>query len=469
MLAKEGPEHNALAGPGSPLGSTTSISLEDDEFSHNSTKRQGTSSIDRPSSGAAGSSEDGSRPPPLKRESTFLDDVAEEVKNVIPTDKIKKGGVAAVSFLSWGYSKVKAEAVKLEKTVANSELGKSIKESEAAKQAAMYSSIAGENIKSGAGKLKHNAEALKRDLIDPNLGDATKKTADVAESMKPHLKIAKDQTTKGIHNIGSAAVKTAIWFQSMGASGFESDDNEDIPRRPPSQVVTETRPSEAQQIPAGAFEVDDMLSMPPPSDLQQRESVMSRDVLGLNTTTGSRNRDDSVFLPPVGESDSLASSMGHMLPTVAVTMPPAAPVPPAAPASSVPVPATASAPAPPPATSEPRKSQDSDDSLFNFDTTTTTPATTSAPPVPTSIPTVASVPSAPAAPTSTVPSIPKAPAVVPVAATTPQSGAPPPPAGAPAISATPAATPAAPAPGAPNDPTPAERKKSQDSLFDFDF
>lgn len=462
-------EHHAIAGPGSPVGSTTTISLEDDEWAQFE-KRQGGPSIDGPSSGAAGSSEDGSRPPPLRRESTFVEEVAEEVRNMIPTEKIKKGGTAAVSFLSWGYSKFKEEAGKLEKTVANSELGKSIKESEAAKQAAIYSSIAGENIKSGAGKLKHNAEALKRDLIDPNLGDAKKTTADVAESMKPHLKTAKDQTTKGIHNIGSAAVKTAIWFQSMGASGFESDDNEDIPRRPPSQVVTETRPSGAQQRPTGAFEVDDMLSMPPPSDLKERDSVMSSDVLGLNTTTGSRNRDDSIFLPPVEKSDSLSGSMGVMPPTVAMAMPlpPVVPAPPAAPASSLPVPATASAPTQPPATSEPRKSKDSDDSLFDFDITTTA-AATSAPPVPTSIPAVASVP--PAAPASipAVPSIPTAPAAVPLAATTPPAGAPPPPAGAPAVSATTSATPAVPVPEAPNDPSPAERKKSQDSLFDFDF
>lgn len=166
---------------------------------------------------------DRTRPEP-SRESQASDDIfTEGLKNAFPMDKIAKGGAAAKDFFSWGFGKVTEEARKVEKAVAESDFGKTIKtEVDKVKE--------NEAVKNTMNKVQHGVTEVTgrmSQVIDPALENAKSKTAEVADHMKPHIEVAKEQTKTGFQALASTAVKTAIWFQSMGATGFDSDDEGD--------------------------------------------------------------------------------------------------------------------------------------------------------------------------------------------------------------------------------------------------
>eukprot|EP00397_Hematodinium_sp_SG-2012_P002643 GEMP01002651.1.p1 GENE.GEMP01002651.1~~GEMP01002651.1.p1 ORF type:complete len:366 (-),score=104.87 GEMP01002651.1:3653-4678(-) len=165
-------------------------------------------------------------------------DAAEEgafsqgLKSAFPMDKIAKGGEAAKGFFAWGFGKVKEEAQKVEKAVAESDFGKSVisevervKDSEAVRISRHVTTSTLEKVQYGVQEVSE----IVSNVIDPALEGAMNKTSEVADQMKPHLEVAKEQTKTGIQRLGSVALKTAIWFQSMGSTGFDSDDEDGSP------------------------------------------------------------------------------------------------------------------------------------------------------------------------------------------------------------------------------------------------
>lgn len=176
-----------------------------------------------------------------------VDGLTEGLKNAFPMDRIARGGAAAKDFFSWGFGKVTEEARKVEKAVAESEFGRTIKtevekakekteelsqavrESEAVRRSREVSLNTLQRVELGVREVSEKVTHVFDDVgsaIDPALEEARRTSSEMADHVKPALNTAKEQTKHGLQTAASTAMKAAIWLQSLGSGGFDSDEEQ---------------------------------------------------------------------------------------------------------------------------------------------------------------------------------------------------------------------------------------------------
>jgi len=156
-----------------------------------------------------------------------------------PMDKMQDSMQASLGtaqgFMSWGFSKVVEGATKVSDTVAEVDFAQEAQKFVQRTDEAMQ--VGAEEVSKLTEAATNQARVLGQDLetraatLRPGLEKtaqtaelANKKASEFAEQMQPKLLDAHEKARKGLFKAASTAAATAIWFQSLGSAGRESDD-----------------------------------------------------------------------------------------------------------------------------------------------------------------------------------------------------------------------------------------------------
>jgi len=186
------------------------------------------------------------------------------MQGAFPMDKMQNGLGAAKGWAAWGLGKVVEGASKVGDKVAEVDWAhegtKLAQKTDQAVQkvtetATSKARTIGQDLQPG---LEKTAAALQ-----PGIEKTAQKAGELAEHMKPKLAEAGENAKKGLFAAASHAAATAIWFQSLGSAGVESDGEGGegdaaegagtaAPPRPEQMPSSEQRKAEATGVAEGS-------------------------------------------------------------------------------------------------------------------------------------------------------------------------------------------------------------------------
>lgn len=155
-------------------------------------------------------------------------------EDAFPTDSMQNGISAAKSFMSWGFGKVREsvrEGATKVRDLSNSEFAVAETErfSEMVERTGQIATQGANEAQRLAGvgfiRAKSGLEQLQQEIqASPTVEAAREKAAVMAEQAKPKLQEAGETAKTSFVGAMRSAANAAIWFQSLGATKFDSDD-----------------------------------------------------------------------------------------------------------------------------------------------------------------------------------------------------------------------------------------------------
>jgi len=186
------------------------------------------------------------------------------MQGAFPMDKMQNGLGAAKGFMAWGFGKVAEGASKVSEKVAEVDFAQ-----EATKLAQKTDQAVQKVTETATSKARTIGQDLQPGLektaaaLQPGIEKTAQKAGELAEHMKPKLAEAGENAKKGLFAAASHAAATAIWFQSLGSAGVESDGEGGegdaaegagtaAPPRPEQMPSSEQRKAEATGVAEGS-------------------------------------------------------------------------------------------------------------------------------------------------------------------------------------------------------------------------
>mmetsp|Transcript_61003 Transcript_61003/g.145366 ORF Transcript_61003/g.145366 Transcript_61003/m.145366 type:complete len:416 (+) Transcript_61003:98-1345(+) len=189
---------------------------------------------------------------PADRSASAMEDLAENTREfqrrigeAFPVDKMQNGLNAARGFMSWGFGRVAEKATKIGDDIADSEFAKETTRRLAEAEVVVSQQVneASKMAEAGISRARTNLEQMQQDL-QPTLNETQDRVREaatgiaeqvepLAEKVRPHVEEAKEAAKTGIFTAFSNAAKTAIWFQSLGASNMDSEEEDEEFARSP--------------------------------------------------------------------------------------------------------------------------------------------------------------------------------------------------------------------------------------------
>lgn len=226
------------------------------------------------------------------------------LSEAFPMEKMQSGIGAARSFMSWGFSKAAETAAKISDDISKSEAlkeaerlarttgGEVVKAADRTKEYAKTSLGEIQNGQTGAAVSENVKEMLGQAAASTEA--AKVKAKELAENMKPTLDEAKETAKVSLFSAAASAAKTAIWFQSFGASPHgESSDEEyhvDYPPKMAKAPVANTMGASAAA--AGGVDVptgSPMASSVPPPQVEVATAAVAARLPGSAAGEASAN------------------------------------------------------------------------------------------------------------------------------------------------------------------------------------